>query len=289
MSGQASLETAVKATRLGALDFVEKPVGLDRLLLTLRNALQLDRLQRENAELKRYWQDELALIGDSSAMAAVRQRVERVAAADAADPHPGRERHRQGADRPRDPRAVAAARPALREDELRGHPRRARGDRAVRPREGRVLGRGRAAARPLRAGRRRDAVPRRDRRHARAHAGEAAARAAGRRDHPGGRHRRDQGGRAGAVRDQPGPRRPAGRGPLPRGPVLPHQHRLHPRARRCATGRATSPPSPRISPPRPRGATTGSRAPCRRMPSPCCGSSRGRATSASCATSWSAC
>jgi DNA-binding NtrC family response regulator len=83
MSGQATLETAVKATRLGALDFVEKPVGLDRLLLTLRNALQLDRLQRENAELRRYWQDELALIGDSAVMAAVRARVERVAAADA--------------------------------------------------------------------------------------------------------------------------------------------------------------------------------------------------------------
>ena len=59
------METAVKATRLGALDFVEKPVGLDRLLLTLRNALRLDRLQRENRELQRYWQDELALIGDS--------------------------------------------------------------------------------------------------------------------------------------------------------------------------------------------------------------------------------
>ena len=83
MSGQATLETAVQATRLGALDFVEKPVGLDRLLLTLRNALHLDRLQRENAELKRYWQDELALIGESGVMAAVRERVERVAAADA--------------------------------------------------------------------------------------------------------------------------------------------------------------------------------------------------------------
>ncbi|HEY7510573.1 MAG TPA: response regulator, partial [Vicinamibacteria bacterium] len=47
MSGQATVETAMKATRLGALDFVEKPVGLDRLLLTLRNALRLDRLQRE--------------------------------------------------------------------------------------------------------------------------------------------------------------------------------------------------------------------------------------------------
>jgi FixJ family two-component response regulator len=61
MSGQASVETAVKATRMGALDFVEKPVGLDRLLLTLRNALRLDRLQRENRELQRNWREELAL------------------------------------------------------------------------------------------------------------------------------------------------------------------------------------------------------------------------------------
>src|SRR5688572_32036477 len=58
MSGQATLETAVQATRMGALDFVEKPVGLDRLLLTLRNALRLDRLQRENRELQTYWRSE---------------------------------------------------------------------------------------------------------------------------------------------------------------------------------------------------------------------------------------
>ena len=70
MSGQASVETAVKATRLGALDFVEKPVGLDRLLLTLRNALRLDRLQRENRELQDYWRDELALIGDTPGLRA---------------------------------------------------------------------------------------------------------------------------------------------------------------------------------------------------------------------------
>ena len=95
-----------------------------------------------------------------------------------------------------DPRPVPAARAAVREDELRGGARRARGERAVRPREGRVLRRGRAAARPLRAGRRRHAVPRRDRRHAGADAGQAAARPAGRRDHARGRRRRDQGGRA---------------------------------------------------------------------------------------------
>jgi len=84
MSGQATVETAMKATRLGALDFVEKPVGLDRLLLTLRNALRLDRLQRENRELQRYWQDELALIGDSPSMQALRRLIERAAPSDMA-------------------------------------------------------------------------------------------------------------------------------------------------------------------------------------------------------------
>jgi DNA-binding NtrC family response regulator len=82
MSGQASLETAVKATRLGALDFVEKPVGLERLLLTLRNALRLDRLERENRELQAYWRDELALIGDTPALRALRALVERAAPSD---------------------------------------------------------------------------------------------------------------------------------------------------------------------------------------------------------------
>jgi len=82
MSGQASVETAVKATRLGALDFVEKPVGLDRLLLTLRNALRLDRLQRENRELQDYWRDELALIGDTPGLRALRALVERAAPSD---------------------------------------------------------------------------------------------------------------------------------------------------------------------------------------------------------------
>lgn len=82
MSGQATLDTAVRATRMGALDFVEKPVGLDRLLLTLRNALRLDSLARENRELQRYWQDELALIGDSPPLLALRSLIERAAPSD---------------------------------------------------------------------------------------------------------------------------------------------------------------------------------------------------------------
>ncbi len=82
MSGQATLETAVAATRLGAIDFVEKPVGLERLSLTLKNALRLDRLERENKELLRYWKDELQLVGDSAPMRALRALIEKAAPSD---------------------------------------------------------------------------------------------------------------------------------------------------------------------------------------------------------------
>src|SRR3954447_19103159 len=53
MSGQAHIEMAVRATRLGALDFLEKPISSEKLLLTVENALKLRRLESENTELKR--------------------------------------------------------------------------------------------------------------------------------------------------------------------------------------------------------------------------------------------
>ena len=52
MSGQAHIEMAVKATRLGALDFLEKPLSTDKLLLTVQNALRLQRLEQENQQLR---------------------------------------------------------------------------------------------------------------------------------------------------------------------------------------------------------------------------------------------
>jgi DNA-binding NtrC family response regulator len=82
MSGEATIATAVRATQLGALDFVEKPVSLDRLLLTLRNALRLDKLERENRELKSYWSDELSLIGESPALIELRRLIEKAAPSD---------------------------------------------------------------------------------------------------------------------------------------------------------------------------------------------------------------
>jgi len=82
MSGHATLDMAVRATRLGALDFVEKPVALDRLLLSLRNALRLGGLTRENRELRRYWEDELALVGESPPMLALRSLISKAAPSD---------------------------------------------------------------------------------------------------------------------------------------------------------------------------------------------------------------
>src|SRR5205823_3898176 len=52
MSGQAHIEMAVRATKLGALDFLEKPVSTDKLLLTVENVLKLQRLESENLRLR---------------------------------------------------------------------------------------------------------------------------------------------------------------------------------------------------------------------------------------------
>ena len=53
MSGHGTVETAVEATRLGAYDFIEKPLSMAKLLLTLERALEADRLARENQNLRR--------------------------------------------------------------------------------------------------------------------------------------------------------------------------------------------------------------------------------------------
>jgi two-component system, NtrC family, nitrogen regulation response regulator NtrX len=78
MSGQAHIEMAVRATRLGALDFLEKPISSDKLLLTVDNALKLQRLENENKQLRQrlggneiIWKDE--------AMGRVLAQLERVA------------------------------------------------------------------------------------------------------------------------------------------------------------------------------------------------------------------
>ncbi len=79
VSGHGNVETAVEATRLGAYDFIEKPLSIDKLLITLNNALESARLQRENVGLKRRAGTVSEPVGRSAVMANLRDQVQRMA------------------------------------------------------------------------------------------------------------------------------------------------------------------------------------------------------------------
>jgi DNA-binding NtrC family response regulator len=81
ISGQANIEMAVQATRLGALDFLEKPLSTDKLLLTVENALKLSRLEDENREL-RHRLGKHELVGSGPAMSKLLAQIDRVAASE---------------------------------------------------------------------------------------------------------------------------------------------------------------------------------------------------------------
>jgi two-component system, NtrC family, nitrogen regulation response regulator NtrX len=81
MSGQAHIEMAVRATRLGALDFLEKPLSTEKLLVTVENALKLTRLETENQDLRsRVGKHTLVWTGET--MRRVMAQIERVAASE---------------------------------------------------------------------------------------------------------------------------------------------------------------------------------------------------------------
>jgi two-component system nitrogen regulation response regulator NtrX len=81
MSGQATIEMAVRATKLGAIDFLEKPVSTDKLLLTVENALRLSRLEEENRDLRRRL-GRHEIVWASPAMREVMAQIDHVAAAE---------------------------------------------------------------------------------------------------------------------------------------------------------------------------------------------------------------
>jgi len=81
MSGHASIDAAVRATRLGALDFLEKPLSTDRLLLVLDNTLRLVRAEAEAKALKAQAGQIGELIGDSRLMVSLREQIARAAKA----------------------------------------------------------------------------------------------------------------------------------------------------------------------------------------------------------------
>ena len=79
MSGNATIETAVQATKSGAHDFVEKPLSGDKLLLTVENALKFAKLRNENQKLRGRVATDFAMIGRGAAMRAIFDKVAKTA------------------------------------------------------------------------------------------------------------------------------------------------------------------------------------------------------------------
>ena len=83
ISGHGTIETAVKATKLGAFDFVEKPLSLEKTLLVLRNALRQRRLEKRNRSLLDQLARDTEILGDSEAARSLRREADAAAAAEA--------------------------------------------------------------------------------------------------------------------------------------------------------------------------------------------------------------
>jgi two-component system nitrogen regulation response regulator NtrX len=79
ISGHSSVEAAVKATQLGAVDFLEKPLGLEKVLLAAQNALKLRRLTEENETLRSRAKSKYQLIGESQAIREISAQIQKVA------------------------------------------------------------------------------------------------------------------------------------------------------------------------------------------------------------------
>src|SRR5579864_4943349 len=75
ISGHGTIETAVRATKLGAFDFLEKPLSLEKTLILIKNALDAHRLRRENAEFKKQVHAKSVIVGESIPMKALRQQI----------------------------------------------------------------------------------------------------------------------------------------------------------------------------------------------------------------------
>jgi two-component system nitrogen regulation response regulator NtrX len=77
ISGHGTIETAVKATRIGAFDFIEKPLSIDRVLVSIQNAIEFSRLEEENRLLRK--KSHRRIIGESPAVLSLRDQIQRAA------------------------------------------------------------------------------------------------------------------------------------------------------------------------------------------------------------------
>src|SRR5215471_5836937 len=75
ISGHGTIETAVRATKLGAYDFAEKPLSLEKTLILIKNAIETRRLRHENLDLRKRLQTKSVIVGESIPMKALRQQI----------------------------------------------------------------------------------------------------------------------------------------------------------------------------------------------------------------------
>ncbi|MBZ5597085.1 MAG: sigma-54 dependent transcriptional regulator [Acidobacteriia bacterium] len=79
ISGHGTIETAVRATKLGAYDFLEKPLSLDKTLILVKNAIAAKRMRQENRDLKKQLTPKSVIVGNSIPMKALRQQIQLMA------------------------------------------------------------------------------------------------------------------------------------------------------------------------------------------------------------------
>jgi two-component system nitrogen regulation response regulator NtrX len=82
ISGHGNIETAVQSTKLGAFDFIEKPLSLERTVVTVKNAVRQRELERANEQLQKELENEYVMVGESIAMRALRKQIAIVAPSD---------------------------------------------------------------------------------------------------------------------------------------------------------------------------------------------------------------
>ena len=83
LTGHGNINTAVEAMKIGAFDFISKPPDLNRLITSVRNAIENNKLKSENKKLKKRFDKSYKIIGNSKSIIAVKEMISKVANTDA--------------------------------------------------------------------------------------------------------------------------------------------------------------------------------------------------------------